>query len=81
MTRKYNTIHDPGPHGWNSLTDHDKHHLALKLTARQLDVYKLRLAGLSWDNIAWALNLSIRTCRTHGKRAEQIHAQLEEHAA
>lgn len=62
---------------WNHLDQWERTELANKLTPRQLDVYRLRLAGCSWQFIAEALNISPRTARTHHKRAKAVHLNLE----
>lgn len=62
---------------WNSLDQWEREQLAKQLTPRQLDVYRLRLAGCPWQFIGEALHISPRTARTHWKRARAIHQQLE----
>ena len=66
---------------WNTLDPNIRNQLTAKLTTRQHDVLILWLAGCSYDRIATMLNIAPRTVRTHLKRAQAIHAQLDQEQA
>lgn len=66
---------------WLELPEQERRQLARRLTAKQLDIYRLRLNRMSYEEIAWLLSISIRTVRTHEHRARQIHQLMLEEAA
>ena len=65
---------------WQSLDPAIRDQLKTRLTQRQLDVLILWLAGCSYDRISTMLGISVRSVRTHLKRARQIHDQVKEAA-
>ena len=66
---------------WQSLDPAIRETLKTRLTQRQLEVLILWLAGCSYDRISTMLGISVRSVRTHLKRARQIHDTITQEAA
>lgn len=66
---------------WNTLPTEHRDELKQRLSQRQLDVLILWLAGCSYDRISTMLGISVRSVRTHLKRARQVHNQVKQAAA
>lgn len=58
---------------WNELPEEVQAVAMLTLTRKQLDVFKLRLAGCSWGRMVVMLGSPRSTLRTH---YESAHARL-----
>lgn len=60
---------------WNTLDPHIRHTAEQVLTRKQLDVWKLHLAGLGTRRIADMLHITRSTTRTH---LADTHTRLEQ---
>jgi DNA-binding CsgD family transcriptional regulator len=71
-------MNDPQRQHWNTLHPTERQALNRQLTNSQHACYTLWLAGLVYERIATALNISRSTAVTHVRRARAIHRTIKE---